>query len=221
MEWYVPVSSKYTSEYIANVPWKFKVKVNLHLPGQGWKVRIAYAVLPPMSLLKSLQTVSQNLMELHMISKKPGQPDEIQKGVLKGSDLAAWETAGLCENGIDFFNTVKHHLEETAHAALSKGYQYTKQTWQTLEWSKEGTEPELVLKPGVKGNKMAVSKQMAEAFEWVHQGSNDWERGGPNLVHSYPQHKKGNTSFNNEDPLNQTGDTFFLSTLSEWRFHSK
>ena len=217
MEWYVPVSSHYTRDYIVNVPWKFKVKLNLHLPGHGWKVRIAYALIPPMSLLKPLQSVSENLMELHLVSKKPGQPDQVQKAVLKGSDVSAWESEGLCETGLDFFNTVKHYLEESLHAALSKGYQYTKQTWQTLEWSKEGIEPELVLKPGVKGNKVVFSKDMGRAFGWV-ESSNDWQRAGANLVHSYAQHKKGGTSFSNDYPLNQNLNVFYLSTLSEWRF---
>ena len=52
----------------------------------------------------------------------------------------------------------------------------------------------------------------------MNNDTNHWEQGGPNLVHSYPQHKKGKTSFNNYTPLNQSGDTFWLSTLSEWRF---
>ena len=99
----------------------------------------------------------------------------------------------------------------TSAAAISRS------NWQTLEWSKEGTEPELVLKPGVKGNKMVFSKEMGKAFGWV-EDSNDWQHAGVNLVHSYPQHKKGGTSFSNDDPLNQNLDLFYLSTLSEWRF---
>ena len=152
-----------------------------------------------------------------MICTKPGQHDEIQKGVVKATDLEAWENAGLCQNGIDFFNTIKHRLEETAHAALTAGYQYTKQTWQALEWLKEGTAPELTLKPSVKGNKIFMYKPFGEAFQWFNTDTNDWELGGPNLVHSYRNHLKGKTSFDNYMPIYQSGDSIWLSTLSEWR----
>ena len=212
MDWYVPVHSKLTREYLGNVAWNFTVKLNLHLPGEGWKVCIAYAMIPPMSLLKPLQSARENLIELHLVSKKAGQPDQPQKAVLKGSDLSIWETGGLCETGLDFFNTVKHHLEEKLQSALLKGYQYTKQTWQTLEWSKEGNEPEIVIKPGDKGNKLIVSRQMAEAFGWIHQ--HRWS----NLVHNYPHHKKATSSFNTDSAIYMTPTTHWLSTLSEWRF---
>ena len=211
-------TSRFTSKYLANVPWKFTVKPNIHLPGKNWKVAIAYAVLPPMALFKSLQTANVNLMELQMKSTKPGQPDEVNKGVVKSSDLEQWENAGLCFNGIDFFNNIKHRLEETAHAALSPGYHYPTQTWQALEWSKEGQEPELTLKSSDKSNVIYMYKPFAEALQRLNTGTNDVEQGGPNLVHSYPKHLKGASSLATNTPIKQSGNSLWLSTLSEWRF---
>ena len=213
MDLYVPVSSKFTSNYMRNKPWNFTVKLNVNLPGDGWKVRIVYAMLPPMKLLNSLQSARENLIELHLVSKKTSQPDQVNVAVLKGSDLSTWESGKLCTTGLEFFNTIKHHLEQKLQQALWTGYQYTKQTWQTLEWVKEGYEPELVIKPGDKGNKLIISKQLSNLFGWIHQHT--WS----NLVYSYPQKKKGKSSFDTDQVIDRSqSETYGLSTLSEWRF---
>ena len=216
MEFYITLRSRFTSKYLSNVPWKFTVKPSIHLPRKGWKVGIAYAVLPPMALFKSLQTANVNLMEVWSKTKKQGQPDEYQKGFFKSSDLEKWENAGLCFNGVDFFNNVKHRLEETAHSELNPGYQFT--DWQALEWSKEGTEPELTLKRSVKSNLIYIYKPFAEALKWLNKGTNDVEQVGPNLVHSYPDHLKGASSLDTNTPIKQFPSWLWLSTLSDWRF---
>ena len=218
MEFYTTLRSKVSGKFIANTPWKFTMKPNIHLPGRGWKVAIAYVVLPQMALFKSLQTANVNLMELWAKTTKPGQPDEYKKGYVKSSDLEQWENAGLCRNGIDFFNNLKHRLEETAHAELSPGYQYPQQTWQALEWSKEGQEPELTLKSSVKSNLIYIYTPFAEELKWINKGTNDVQKAGPNLIHSYPKHLKGASSLDTNTPIKQTGKSLWLSTLSEWRF---
>ena len=218
MDFYITLRSKVSGKFYFNTPWKFTMKPNIQLPGRGWKVAIVYGVLPQMALLKSLQTANVNLMELRTKSTKPGQPDVYQKGFVKSSDLEQWENAGLCRNGLDFFNNVKHRLEETAHAELSPGYQYPKQSWQALEWSKEGQDPELTLKSSDKSNVIYIYKPFAEALKWINIGTNDVEQAGPNLVHSYPKHHKGASSLDTNTPIKQSGNSLRLSTLSEWRF---
>lgn len=37
-----------------------------------------------------------------------------------------------------FFHTVKHRIEETAHASLDDGFQFSSARWHALEWNKDG-----------------------------------------------------------------------------------
>lgn len=37
-----------------------------------------------------------------------------------------------------FFNPVKHRIEETAHASLDDGFQFSSERWHALEWNKDG-----------------------------------------------------------------------------------
>ena len=52
---YVTLVSDVTKNYASNVANQFKVKPQLMLPGQGWKVSIASAILPKMALFKNLE----------------------------------------------------------------------------------------------------------------------------------------------------------------------
>ena len=141
------------------------MKPNLRLPGPGWKVAIAYAVLLKMALFPSFQKINVNLIDMFSKTKKQGASDEYKKGFFKSSDLRDWERQGLCNNGLDFFNNVKHKLEETAHSQLSEGYQFT--DWQTLEWSKDSQEPELIFKHSVATNTCYIYKEFAQALQWL------------------------------------------------------
>ena len=62
---FLTLLSDVTSDYTNNEGNQFKVKLNpsLMLPGTRWKVSIAYAVLPKMSLFRQLQSESVNLIE--------------------------------------------------------------------------------------------------------------------------------------------------------------
>ena len=51
---YVTLVSDATKSYAGNVANQFKVKPQLILPGQGWKVSISSAILHKMALFKSL-----------------------------------------------------------------------------------------------------------------------------------------------------------------------
>ena len=50
---YVTLVSDVTKSYAGNVVNQFKVKPQLMLPGEGWKVSIASAILPKMLYLKT------------------------------------------------------------------------------------------------------------------------------------------------------------------------
>ena len=213
---YLTLVSDVTKKYIGNVGNQFTMKPNLRLHGTGWKVSIATAILPKMSLFKSLQNADVNLMELWSKTKKQGQSDAYQKGYFKSTDLRSWEQANTCHEGIDFFNTVKHRIEETAHASLDDGFQFG--DWHSYEWNKEGVQPELVLTHSAKANTCYIYKPFAEALGWLNSTSHQADFAGPNLIHSYPNHTKGASSLLNNKPTNILGNWLWLSMLSDWRF---
>ena len=109
---FLTLLSDVTSDYANNEGNQFKVKLNpsLMLPGTRWKVSIAYAVLPKMSLFRHLQNESVNLIELWYEAEKSGQSDVWEKGYFSAADLRRWEKAGACHEGVDFFNNLRNEL---------------------------------------------------------------------------------------------------------------
>ena len=132
---YLTLMSDVTSDYMSNVANQFKVKPNITLHGEGWKVSIASAILPKMALFKNLQSANVNLIELWAETEKAGQSAVWQKGYVNAGDLREWEKAGACHEGVDFFNTVKHRIKETAHASLDDGFQFSSTCWHALLWN--------------------------------------------------------------------------------------
>jgi len=130
---YLTFVSDVTQDYTSNVANKFKVKPNLRLHGEGWNVSIVSAMLPKMSLFKPLQSAEVNLIELYSKTEKAGQSNVWKNGYVKSSDLRVWEKAGACCEGMDFFNTVKHRLDETMHASLDDGFKINAARWLTFE----------------------------------------------------------------------------------------
>ena len=122
---YLTLVSDATKDYMGNVANRLQVKPQLMLPEQGWKVLIAPAILPKMALFKNLESANVNLMELWAETEKAGQSDEWQNGYVNADDLREWEKAGACHEGVDFFNTVKHRIEETVHASLDDGFKFS------------------------------------------------------------------------------------------------
>lgn len=100
---YLTLVSDVTSDYSSSVANQFKVKPQLMLPRQGWKVSIASAILPKMALFKNLQSANVNLMALWSEAGKSGRPDEWKKMFFNAGDLREWEKAGACHEGVDFF----------------------------------------------------------------------------------------------------------------------
>ena len=215
---YLTLVSDVTKKYTSNVANQFKVKPQLRLPGEGWKVSVAGAILPKMPLFKELQSANVNLIELWGETEKAGQSDAWQKGYVKATDLREWEKAETCHTGEEFFNTVKHRLEETAHASLDDGFKFSSARWINLAWDKKGVHPELVLTNTKTSNLIYIYKPFAKSLRWINPKTNQHDSMGPNLVHSYPNHTKGASSLETGKPTQILGNWPHLSTLSDWRF---
>ena len=215
---YLTLVSDVTKKYTSNVANQFKVKPQLRLPGERWKVSVAGAILPKMPLFKELQSANVNLIELWGETEKAGQSDAWQKGYVKATDLREWEKAEICHTGEEFFNTVKHRLEETAHASLDDGFKFSSARWINLAWDKKGVHPELVLTNTTTSNLIYIYKPFAKSLRWINPKTNQHDSMGPNLVHSYPNHTKGASSLETGKPTQILGNWLHLSTLSDWRF---
>ena len=118
----------------------------------------------------------------------------------------------------EFFNTVKHRLEETAHASLDDGFKFSSARWINLAWDKKGVHPELVLTNTTTSNLIYIYKPFAKSLRWINPKTNQHDSIGPNLVHSYPNHTKGASSLETGKPTQILGNWLHLSTLSDWRF---
>ena len=160
---------------------------------------IASAILLKMSLCKGLQITNVNLIELWYEAEKAGQSDVWKKGHFHATDLREWEKARACHEEVDFFNTVKHRIEETAHASLDDGFQISSARWHALEWNKDGVQPEMVLNHSHTDNLIYIYKPLAETLHWMNLQTNQANSMGPNLVHSYPKHTKGASSLETID----------------------
>ena len=215
---YLTLVSDVTQNYASNVANQFKVKPGLRLHGEGWKVSIASAILHKMSIFKDLQSADVNLIELWAETEKANKAGVSQKGYISASDLHEWEKAGACHEGVDFFNTVKHSIEEIAPASLDDGFKFTSARWHTLAWNKDGVQPELVLTHSHTDNSIYIYKPLAETLHWINTKSNQADSMGPNLVHSYPNHTKGASSLETGKPTQILGNWLHLSTLSDCRF---
>lgn len=161
---YRTATSNVTASYKNNVANTFKVNLGLRLPGKGWKVSIVSAMLPKMALFKDMQDESVNLMELWAKTEHASNSDKWKKGKVKASNLKAWEKSESCGTTEEFFNCVKHRLEETAHAELDADYKIDPARWIHLEWDKKGAHPELVIKKTTEYNTICVYKPFADVL---------------------------------------------------------
>ena len=161
---YRTTTSNVTASYKNNVANTFKVNLGLRLPGKGWKVSIVSAMLPKMALFKDMQDESVNLMELWAKTEHASNSDKWKKGKVKASNLKAWEKSESCGTAEEFFNCVKHRLEETAHAELDADYKIDPARWIHLEWDKKGAHPELVIKKTTEYNTICVYKPFADVL---------------------------------------------------------
>jgi len=216
---YLTFVSDVTKDYASNVANTFKVKPNLRLHGDRWKVSIASAMLPKMALFKSLQSMDQNLMEMYAKAEKVDNPPGMKKGYVYSGNLREWEKAGVARNGVEFLNLVKHQLEETMYATMYNNYKISANRWHALEWKHEGPEPELLLKhtSGTdKNHSIPILFKFAEAMRWMIHKKNVFTKLGPNLVHNYPNHTDlGSTLDNGESVKVHRNGWLHLSALSD------
>lgn len=75
-----------------------------------------------MSLFKDFQSKSLNLIELWYEAEKSGQSPAYKKRLLQCCGFTSVEKAGACREGVDFFNSLKHVIEERAHSILDAGF---------------------------------------------------------------------------------------------------
>lgn len=92
---------------------------SLVLSGEGWKVSIASAILPKMSLFEDFQSKSHNLIEIWQAYERPRQSATKQQGNANTADLRFWEQTNACQHGVDFINVMTHTLHEPCYAATS------------------------------------------------------------------------------------------------------
>jgi len=76
---YLTFVSDVTKDYASNVANTFKVKPNLRLQGDGWKVSIAFAMLPTMALFRCLKIMGQDLMGLDVVTERAGEVKQTAK----------------------------------------------------------------------------------------------------------------------------------------------
>ena len=215
---YRTLTSDVTNDYSGNVANKFKVKLGLTLPGEGWKVSIISAILPKMALFKDLKTSNVNLMSLFGKTEKNGASDQWIQGAFKSSDLQTWEKSHMCTTAEEFFNCVMHRLDETAHANLDSGFKFSTE-WTRLAWDKNGAQPEMIISTASSQNLLYVQKTFSNALGWTKADDSGTMSLGKNMVPGYATYAKGTSSLSNGKVFTlYAGQYVQLNALSDWRF---
>ena len=206
---YLTLVSDVTSDYAGNVANKFKVKPQLRLPGEGWKVSIVSAILPRMALFKDLQSETKNLIEMwYDVDGVSGSSKQRQAWV-NGDDLKALEKDYKCRTGVEFMNEVKSLLDERRDGQIYSGKKVLDAQWAKLEWKRESGEPELVLHHSAPATDNRILEKFAKTMQWIQQKNNKDYYEGSNLVISYPSHTRDTSELSNGEPTRNDGTWFF------------
>ena len=169
---YLTLVSDVTSDYTGNVANKFKVKPQLRLPGEGWKVSIVSAILPRMALFKDLHNETKNLIEMWFeVDGVSGSAKQRQAWV-SGNDLKALEKVYKCRTGVEFMNEVKSILDERRHSQIYSGKKVLEAQWAKLQWKRESGEPELLLHHSTPRTDNRISKKLAKKMQWIQSKNN-------------------------------------------------
>ena len=179
---YLTLVRDVTQKYPSNVANQFKVKPQLRLHGEGWKVSIVSAILPKMSLFKDLQSETNDLMQIWFDLDGVPTNKKRKVGLFKVNDLKAMEKENKCRTGIDFMNEVKSLLDERRQAHIAPGKKILDDQWVKLEWKRETGEPELLIHHSDPGTSVMILKKFAERMEWVNKTNHLDYRAGSNLV---------------------------------------
>ena len=213
---YVTLVSDVTSDYGSNVANKFKVKPQLRLPGEGWKVAIQSAILPRMALFKDLK--KENRFSMIEIRYKVEGVTTEQKTNISAADLRGLESRFKCRNGVDFMNEVKHLLEERRELKIPSGKKVLDTQITKLEWKRDNGEPELVLHHSDPSTTILILRQFADAMHWINTSNYNDGHLGLNLVLSYPSHTRETSEVVGNVPASLDNTWLHLSSKVDWRF---
>ena len=215
---YLTLVSDVTADYDSNVANKFKLKPDLRLPGEGWKVSIQSAILLKMALFKELHSSNVNLITLYGKSVKNGAPNTVVEASFKSSELPVLEKNLMATTAEDFFNCIMHKLCETGHSKLSGGFKFSKE-WTRLTWDKNGAHPEMIISSASATNLLYVHKTFANKMGWTKEGSNGKLKLGRNMVPVYATYEKGQSSLRNMKTIELAFGTYAkLNSMTDWRF---
>ena len=212
---YVTLVSDVTSDYASNVANKFKVKPQLRLPGEGWKVSIVSAIVPRMALFKDLQSETNNLIEMYY--EVEGQQN-LGKSWFHGHDIKFLESLDKCRTGVDFMNEIKGLLDERRHYRLSVGQKVLEAKWMNLEWKRESGEPELVLQHSHSSTHFNMLRKFAKTMHWLNPSNDKDGHLGMNLLFSYPSHTRDTSDLSNGEVHKMDAKWLFLSSKADFRF---
>ena len=213
---YLTLVSDVTADYSGNVANQFKIKPDLRLPGEGWKVSIQSAILPRMVLFKSLQGINSfNLIEMRY--KVDGVVAE-QKIGLAGADIKALESRFCCTSGVDFMNNVMRTLEERKQFQIPSGKKILDAQNIKMEWKREGGEPELVLHHSDPSTTILILRKLADTMHWLNKQNYNDGHLGLNLVLSYPSNTRETSELSVDVPAALDATWLHLSSKVDWRF---
>ena len=215
---YLTLVSDVTSDYGSNVANKFKVKPQLTLPGEGWKVSIVSAILPRMALFKDLQSETKNLIEMWYTVQGVADIYSRKYGWVSGADLKYLEQQFKCRTGVDFMNEVKVLIDERRNVTIPRGKNVLDKHWTKLEWKRESGEPELVMEHTHPGTTNQILKKFAETMQWSDKTNANNSSVGMNLAISYPSHTRDTSELSTGEAHKMDGAWMILICKPDFRF---
>ena len=214
---YLTLVSDVTKDYSSNVANKFKVKLGLRLPGEGWKVSIVSAIVPKMALFKDLQSETKNLLEIWFDVDGVTTLLKRKKGYVHGSDLRIMEKESMCKTEIELMNECKSLLDERRQAQVPVGKKILVNQWVNLEWKREQSEPELMIHHSDPGTSTIIMKNFADLMLWRDKPTNVDYHSGTNLVISYPSLTRKTSELSVNEPTRTDANWLYLSSKVDVR----
>ena len=215
---YLTLVSDVTQKYPSNVAHQFKVKPQLRLHGEGWKVSIGSAILPKMALFKALQSETKNLIEFwYDVDGVANLGERRKRGHVSANDLKVMEKEHKCRTGVEFMNEVKALIDERRQAQIVPGKKIKSGHWTELAWKRDASEPELVIEHATTGVTNQMLKKFAESMLWLKKTHNLHYFSGPNMVITYPSQTRDVSELSNGEPTNTDASWLFLSGKPDYR----
>ena len=214
---YLTLVSDVTAAYGGNVANRFKMKPQLRLPGEGWKVSIVSAILPRMALFKELQS-EKNLIEMWYDVEGGIGSQRRLKTWIEGTDIQYLESLYKCRTGVDFMNEVKVMLEERREYRIPLGKKVLDANWTTLEWKREASEPELLMHHSHSSTDNRILRKFAKPLHWINPSNLNDGHMGMNVVFSYPSHTRETSDLDNNEVHKLDATWMYWSSKIDVRF---